>query len=1303
MKKKFTLTGALRHVVLSLALMLGLVANAQNVTVSTETGEMLPTLQEGYTEAGFAAGAFAIWHHYQLELVLIASDNTTLSSAGILVDHANNFYPASEGTGLIVYGGMNEMGYMSVSLPRGYRFTGYKIVVQNNVDLLGEGEGQLTIDHSKNTYFGETDSKFAYKEGYYEDLGLEMNDTEYTISRTADDMGNVLYFKVANDEKENEQTTGEGVFLGCTMKYIEFTFTAEEGADNLVAPNETFDEGVSYVEVPFYTGKLDLGEVESHTYDETTRASYYYTNVSDLGGSMLFYEEASVDANAAIPDRTVGTATGNKSITGVKDSEGTYYYKIDGNNTYYIETPVKAAQVGGAEIPLHYRITGATLHFSAKAHNTARTNYTISQEVGNYWKKTYYLNLVDGALNYTNTSATTNWYMDDEGYVYTRVGSNVYYIGFTATPVTSTLYIEKDGTYYYGTFPTSYTYTLKVVANKSFAAKWTKDSSNRIYFTDTETVASYETQYRGWDAYNFYKGYVDKDFTMYLTRSDNAAALTGNYRSYGASTFNSINVAGTSSSDLAGFTATIYGTDGEKPVATIDVPAGGTADYELTDLNNDAVKFKVSGDALVNADIVMESLNPYIDQMSVICEDVRGTGKGLTISQKFTSDDFAVGGGDFYFNLPDICEGNDCEIHFGDLYSKYGDETYYTGTAKQSNGNARYSFVMADYYKEFESGNDYNIYTNTDAAADFDYTKKTYVTTVGATAFKFNNAEDLQGETGFLTEYPFTVDTYTKAGGSFKTIEFEYISSNEYDDQEAFVFTSDETRYNIAPTTGTEHRYYAYYDIRIHVKAEPNTPTLTLDPVYEEGSTLNTNVESPAYYGLTVKVQSDTWHECFTDNGTVIKALKEAVEKEKTSLDKILYIDFSKMIGILELDFSNVQASSDYSAKEKAMLEENKENYISLEELRKQLAPNALIFMPEKQTYDADNFVVLTDKENQVYKASMNIILTDKEAFYNPYDFTVDAANYAKYTRGITADHGQVTNSTLIIPFSVEVEGDEGLHVNKVDNCKMLFKEMQANNCLSDGKDAEDKPYNIGDNLSEQEGEDFLGYAHFVGVKGKTEPNMPYFVQVTEYNGGDDASFSIAQKGASFASTVAHLQQPKLVGSTAKGSISTTTSEEGSEEVETETTNLEITQYGTYSGYKVPAEKSIFYFQKSKFVSAGNLNSKWTEVYILPFRTWYDAQGMTSTTKFNLGVIFGENTNTEGATVINQVAASASDLAVVPGVGTLTFVAKSAQTVSVYTAGGQHVARLTLGDGAQKTIAVPAGIYVVNGQKMLVK
>lgn len=177
-------------------------AGGQNVTVSERTGSMIcsQTSYSGATETGFAAGGFATWKHFQLPLTMTVADNTDLTANGQLAIHANNLYNAGVGNGIQMLGGQRKDGYMTLALPNGYRFTSYKIIVQNNVTSFGTGGKALPIPHSQNFYFGETDRQFDFKSGYYQDLGRTVSQTEYTVERTsmvAGDMGNVLYFKVA--------------------------------------------------------------------------------------------------------------------------------------------------------------------------------------------------------------------------------------------------------------------------------------------------------------------------------------------------------------------------------------------------------------------------------------------------------------------------------------------------------------------------------------------------------------------------------------------------------------------------------------------------------------------------------------------------------------------------------------------------------------------------------------------------------------------------------------------------------------------------------------------------------------------------------------------------------------------------------------------------------------------------------------------------------------------------------------------------------------------------------------------------
>jgi len=1267
----------LRSALVVMLVGLAALAQAQNVTIRPKNGTLLPnksTSSGGQSsKVGFNSGLFSLWHHNQLELTLTTSDAAELTDDGLLKTHNNNMTCRGDSSYLTIVDKYTDGVFISLALPNGYRITGYNFVFTYH-------DASSVCCTSYSMTVGKYDYVFCEMDGSFSEVKntstLATSDTQAQLQRTSlseDDMGNNLYFKLYTEDGSFSDSGTELVAID--LLYAEVTFTANEGYDVNVAPATTFSEGVSYVEVPFATGKMDVGVIQQ----QSDRQSYTYSNVEDLSANMLFYEQASVDESLDMDARTVGTATGNKTIYGYTGTDGYNYFKVASGNTYFVETPVEAtirsASEEGTAIPMHYRITGATFHFSSAYNTTVETTGTVTKIYvasggggGGKSSSYYYLNCSsEGTLSYSTTDGT-NWNIDDSGHIYCTVSGTTYYIVGTTSSIGTTNDVNGATAFTaYGTSSTTYYYI----------------------------TSGYSKYYIGYSGGGGGGGHGGGSSTSYTP------AMSTNKAAYVSTTTSTTTeeIAGT----LPAYTATVYGKDGTTVAQTVSVDENGTETVTLEGLNNDAVKFEVSGEALVRVDLTIESLNPYINEMSVVCLDVEGTGQGLSITQKFTSDDFEVGGGDFYFNLPDICEGDAVEIHFGDLYSTYGDDTYYTGTQKQTDKNARYGYVGSDYFNLFD-GTTNNIYNNVAEAADHDYKDKVYVTTVGDKYYKFNNASECNVNGGYLTEYFFTIEKYKEDGGNLKTVYFPYVHEYFVDDT-AYVFTTDETRYNIAPTTGTQHRYYAYYQIGLHVNAESGTPEVTLTKIYNEGETLNTDVESPAYYGARVEVNSDTRHACFSDNGTIWKAIKAAAGD--IDLSQLLYLDFSQMVGVLEMDFSNVDESSidasdledDEKEKAKAELAENKQNYIPLSEMRKELSPNAIIFMPWKQTYEDDNFVTLTDETTGTFAANKNIVLTDQSAFYNPYDFTMGSGYYGKYTRGITAKNGTVTNATLMIPFSVNVT--EGKHTN-ADGSTITFYQMQSENCISDGELEDGYEYNIGDYLGGNEGEDFLEYVHFEEIEdANTTPNMAYFVQVDGYS-DSSSSFAIAQPGATFYNTTAHLQQPQLEGNTSTGTY-TETSEDGES---TTTSDITFKQYGTYSGYMLPkADNDIYYFQKNKFVNSANLSSAYNYVYLLPFRTWYLASGDGSSAKnlLNLGVILAPNNSGEGATRITQTAASQPDLAVMPGTGTLTLAATTAQRVDIYTVAGQRAAKVTLAANSQKTIALPAGIYVVNGQKMLVK
>ena len=126
---------------------------------------------------------------------------------------------------------------------------------------------------------------------------------------------------------------------------------------------------------------------------------------------------------------------------------------------------------------------------------------------------------------------------------------------------------------------------------------------------------------------------------------------------------------------------------------------------------------------------------------------------------------------------------------FSNLYSHYGDNTYYTGTPDQTNETARYSFVTSKYFLPVSGNQDTGIegvpvndgLYDSNYSPNSNYLDKVFTSTAGNIRFKFNNAEDI-GSSGssssgnkYLIETPFTVTDYLGSAdpdGSDKTGQF---------------------------------------------------------------------------------------------------------------------------------------------------------------------------------------------------------------------------------------------------------------------------------------------------------------------------------------------------------------------------------------------------------------------------------------------------------------------------------------------------------------------------------------------------
>ena len=1186
------LSGILVMLWICLASMHGLKASGQNVTISPSSGNLIAGLT--YTgEVGFEQGWSSLWRHNQLPLTLHVSDKTDLTASGVLKDPAGNISLDKSQNLYVVAGGESVSTLMSISLPKGFRFTGYRIVLLNNIN-------GKTINNSKHASMSkrlyETGSSFDYNNPLASTavMGSANETKEYVIERTSKtetDMGNNLYFYFWH---------ASNGFYGATIKSIELYFTAEsefqaEGVPG--APDEIISNGVNMVGSEFTTGKLDLGVVKPNTKSGVTYYSYDYQNVIDLTAKNWLYQENAV-SGGKLPE-----TAGSGNIQVLKNN-GQLYYAL-GNGTYYIETPTETKNQNGKSIPLGYRITGAQIkaHYGTKAGSSTVTydgkTGTISYKTGRQRPTTYYLQ-TDGTWE---TSPAVQWTLTKTN----KLQSGQYYLA-----------VQKNTQY------GRVSYIANGTTNKDEASAFTI-SNNQVKYGDL-----YLSRYNN-DRARFYS---DDDYAATWTAKEGSVA----------------NPAFTPSD----FKLELYGTNKDNVEGMANVSSSNKdATLSVSSLNNDAVKFTISGladgaKALITYTLTMEQLNPFINTLDIVCHSQKSD--ELKLTQQFTSNDFQVAGGQFLFYVPSDFVGDDgtCKFTFENLSSKYMDDTYGKGTT----GNSRNYLVKSPYYNTYGDGKQYQA-KGTEPASD-----KVYSEECGNQPFKFNNAAELEaaGSTATastLEEYPYSETLYTSQDGTF-TSDIELAINDE---KKCYLFAGDETRYNIAPTTAMEHRYYAYYlmDIQLLVKdydAKCDLKELYNTTCYED------DAYKPMYGGTFKAYDKESGAEipsskAYLTVNMMKQALMAALTEKGASADQILYLDYTNLYSVLV---------------------ESKE---SMDEMKNQLNPNCLIFFPERTTFDEDNYVQKTQSGG--FRACKNIVITDKQPFYSPYKISVPAENYAAYTRKIErAGYNKTALATLVLPFSIEVS--EGVHAN--DKCKISLYRMKEEGGLTTDKE------------EDYTGKDFWGKAQFVPIEvARTMPNMPYMVKVEETSGDEEINFEVQQYGSDVEASISDNPESgnfmnadyTFMGETGMGTI-------GSDQ-------HKFTHFGSYSGKKLSKDGGWFYFANSKFYNSKNLKGQY--LYMYPFRAYFGHESSNGAKLMNgFNVTFDD----DWATGISDITADSdnSGLQLMASHGSLSMRASTQAVVTIISASGATLYRTSLNAGETKTVNLSAGIYIVNGKKVII-
>ncbi len=1138
-------------------------ANAQNVFVTPQTGKLIAALTSS-TEAGFQRGWNSLWKHNQLPLTITVADGGELTDAGELKIPAANLNLSENGDALVLSGGQTYDSYMVVTLPKGYRFTGYNMTLQNNMD--GATFGGFTFTKMDKT-FCETNSAFDKNSA----MSVAKNDAgatamtagdkkEYTIARQSKgngDMGNRLYFLLSRSASG---------FYAVTIKSFEVFFATDDFTATMSPGN--LQEAVSFCEVPFLIDKFDLGEIKKNTKDGSTYYSYDYQNVKDATANNVLYQQDAVSGGLA------GDFAAAKHISS-QTAGGQSWFALSGD-TYYAESPTSIKLSDGTtELPVGYRITGAKLKLAGKS----EAGFSITMQQNG---KTVYLGT---DLKFSSSATVWEW----EG---KKIKCGDKYLNIIRDGYISPTYkIELAGSVGDG--------ISFEVANGMLRGVY----KGSIYSSD---------------------GYVTMSSDGELTLTSTSSSATASYlvREY-----------------IPDYTVKLYGTDKDNPVKTVNA-SDEEQTVEVGSLNNDAVKFSVEGlegdaKALVQVELTMEYLNPYISSLDVVCHEANGQ----SVKQTLNTNNFEVRGGEFKFHVPED-GGSKCTFSFENLKSNYADNTYYNG---ERNGTSRYNFVESEYWT---SGKGLKLYEGYDPNAAYE----TKVSTVlaGTVPFRFSNVDELENTSTSekarqLEEYPFSLEAYraqTKpAAGEFKQFELAV-----GDKGTAYLFVADETRYNIAPTTASEHRYFAYYKMDVELLKGTYTANTEFTKVYE--STCYEGDKTAAMWGAKVTTVGETGENVAGNLTTAqIKAqLDGKLAGEGIEASQILYVDLSGLNSVVETED------------------------VTFENLRDGLAPNTLVYLPKGVNAGTYNYSSQL-QDGSAFYACDNIRIADKYPFFAPYGITVTAEQFVEYTRKITIDkNGKVRIATVMLPFTVSVEGS-GLHTNE-DGTSLSVWTMQENNFIStispDGN-----PTNYNSDVH------FVEYSSFTG---KTEADAPYMVKVENAPGDAGSSFTIKQYGSNIEATKR--------GGIYSGGTSTGTLGGGA---------FTFTPKASYAGMKLAKAGNFFYFGQGMFLNSQNINGDY--LYCYPFRAVYEYGGGAAAKTFD--VAFGEN---QGETTgIKNVENTDASVEITPIAGGLSISARKAAELTVYDMSGVAVKRLGVAAGETQNVSLPAGIYLVNKRKVAVK
>lgn len=343
------------------------------------------------------------------------------------------------------------------------------------------------------------------------------------------------------------------------------------------------------------------------------------------------------------------------------------------------------------------------------------------------------------------------------------------------------------------------------------------------------------------------------------------------------------------------------------------------------------------------------------------------------------------------------------------------------------------------------------------------------------------------------------------------------------------------------------------------------------------------------------------------------------------------------------------------------------------DDFHRSTADNCLYFM--FNGFSRENVTnTMTLTADGKFEADGNVVVYDQQPFFSPYDF-----NTAQYTvtyerEGTVQKEGgvkeRVKNMAVVLPFDVSLDGNGKLKTasDATDNNVTYHNITKSGEFNGVGNQGQKLTYAI--------------VASPATGEATANANSPYYV-TTE---GDGFTYNI--HGAQFRKT---------------GTVAADNSVSFADMTRT---NGTWTGHGTYAGVqpqagKAPnAQKGMWYFSQDLFWNADNLVNN-DHVNIRPFRAYFITTDETSASKAK--VVFSLDDIVTGIGSVASGSGNGNGLVVSAGRGCVNLTANGATAFGVYTVAGSLVTKGALSAGESRSVALPQGLYLVNGVKVVVK